>query len=117
MPFVYSCEGLAIQPFLTEKYFALFAMLGHNFGKMRIIDETLLAKRARPEHLSAENLVQVIPFINRALWDAQIEKNGILNRIFDRLSLIIIRKSKLLERMSWGGTEIPYLEIMPSISR
>lgn len=79
------CEGLAIQPpFLTDKYFALFSMLGQNFGKMGIIDDTLLAKLARPEHLSAENMVQIIPFINQALWDAQMEKNGVLYRSFDK---------------------------------
>ncbi|PKN19966.1 MAG: hypothetical protein CVU71_06275 [Deltaproteobacteria bacterium HGW-Deltaproteobacteria-6] len=79
------CEGLAIQPpFLTDKYFALFSMLGQHFGKTGVIDETLLAKLARPEHLSAENLAQVIPFINQALWDTQMEKNGVLDRSFDR---------------------------------
>jgi hypothetical protein len=79
------CEGLAIQPpFLTDKYFALFSMLGQNFGKTGMIDETLLAKLARPEHLKAENLAQVIPFINQALWDAQLEKNGVLDRSFDK---------------------------------
>lgn len=79
------CEGLAIQPsFLTDKYFALFSMLGQHFGRTGIIDETLLAKLARPEHLKAENLAQVIPFINQALWDAQMEKNGVLDRSFDK---------------------------------
>jgi NAD(P)H-dependent FMN reductase len=79
------CEGLAIQPpFLTDKYFALFSMLGQHFGKTGMIDETLLAKLARPEHLKAEHLAQVIPFINQALWDAQMEKNGVLDRSFDK---------------------------------
>ena len=77
------CEGLAIQPpFLTDKYFALFAMLGQSFGKTGILDETLLAKLARPEHLKPENLTQVIPFINQALWDAQMEQNGVLDQSF-----------------------------------
>jgi hypothetical protein len=79
------CEGLAIQPsFLTEKYFSLFAMLGQNFGKTGSLDETLLAKLARPEHLKPENLDQIIPFINQALWDAQLEKNGVLDKSFAR---------------------------------
>lgn len=79
------CEGLAIQPsFLTEKYFSLFAMLGQNFGKTGSLDETLLAKLARPEHLNPENLAQIIPFINSSLWDAQLEKNGVLDQSFAR---------------------------------
>jgi len=77
------CEGLSIQPsFLTEKYFSLFAMLGQNFGKTGTLDETLLAKLARPEHLTAENLAQVIPFINRVLWDARLKENGVLDESF-----------------------------------
>lgn len=79
------CEGLAIQPpFLTEKYFNLFYLLGQNFGRAGVLYEDLLTKLARPEHLSAQNLAQVIPFINQALWDAQMEKNGVLDRSFDR---------------------------------
>ncbi|HLZ19819.1 MAG TPA: NAD(P)H-dependent oxidoreductase [Smithellaceae bacterium] len=79
------CEGLAIQPsFLTEKYFSLFAMLGQNFAKTGTLDETLLAKLARPEHLTAENLAQVIPFINRVLWDARLKENGVLDQSFAR---------------------------------
>ncbi|MHB8138109.1 MAG: NAD(P)H-dependent oxidoreductase [Smithellaceae bacterium] len=79
------CEGLAVQPsFLTEKYFSLFAMLGQNFGKTGSLDEILLAKLARPEHLKPENLAQIIPFINSSLWDAQLEKNGVLDQSFAR---------------------------------
>lgn len=79
------CEGLAIQPpFLTEKYFSLFAMLGQGFGKTGLIDEALLAKLARPEHLKPGDLAQIIPFINSALWDAQMEKNGVLEQSFAR---------------------------------
>lgn len=79
------CEGLAIQPsFLTEKYFSLFAMLGQNFGKTGGLDEALLAKLAKPEHLKPENVAQIIPFINEALWDAQLEKNGVMDHSFDR---------------------------------
>ena len=79
------CEGLAIQPsFLTEKYFSLFAVLGQHFGKTGNLDETILAKLAKPEQLKPENLAQVIPFINEALWDAQLEKNGVLEQSFAR---------------------------------
>ena len=79
------CEGLDVQPtFLTEKYFSLFGMLGVDFGKTGKIDEDILTKLARPEHLSAENMAMVVPFINQALWDAQMEKNGVLNLSFDR---------------------------------
>ncbi|MBP1711794.1 MAG: dehydrogenase [Deltaproteobacteria bacterium] len=79
------CEGLDVQPtFLTEKYFSLFGMLGLDFGKTGKIDEDILTKLARPEHLSAENMAMVVPFINQALWDAQMEKNGVLNLSFDR---------------------------------
>lgn len=79
------CEGLAIQPsFLTEKYFSLFAILGQHFGKTGNLDETILAKLAKPEHLKPENMAQIIPFINTSLWDAQLEKNGVLDRSFDR---------------------------------
>ncbi len=79
------CEGLAIQPpFLTEKYFSLFAMLGQSFGKTGSFDEALLAKLAKPDHLKPENIEQIIPFINTALWDAQLEKNGVLDKSFDR---------------------------------
>ena len=79
------CEGLDVQPtFLTEKYFSLFGMLGASFGKTGKIDEDILMKLARPEHLSPENMAMIIPFINQALWDAQMEKNGVLDRSFDR---------------------------------
>ena len=79
------CEGLDVQPtFLTEKYFSLFGMLGVDFGKTGKIDEVILTKLARPEHLSAENMAMVVPFINQGLWDAQMEKNGVLDRSFDR---------------------------------
>ena len=79
------CEGLDVQPpFLTEKYFSLFYMIGTTFGKTGILDEALLAKLARPEHMTAENMAQLIPFINQGLWDAQMEKNGVLEKSFDR---------------------------------
>ncbi len=79
------CEGLDVQPtFLTEKYFNLFCILGADFGKTGKLDDDILKKLARPEHLSAQNVGMVIPFINQALWDAQMEKNGVLDLSFDR---------------------------------
>lgn len=79
------CEGLNVQPnFLTDKYYALFYMLGLEFGKTGKFDPTLLEKLARPEHLKAENMAQVIPFINQGLWDVQLEANGVLEKSFDQ---------------------------------
>jgi hypothetical protein len=79
------CEGLDIQPsFLTDKYYHYFYLLGVEFGKTGKLDRTILEKLARPEHLKAENMAQVIPFINQALWDAQMEKNGVLDRSFNK---------------------------------
>lgn len=79
------CEGLAIQPaFLTEKYFAYLYKIGKAFGERGVFDETLLGKLAHPEHLTSENIAQVVPFVNKALWDAQLEQNGALERSFDR---------------------------------
>jgi len=78
-------EGLAVQPpQLTEKYFVLFYKLGAHFGKTGQFDEEILLKLARPERLTAQNIAQVVPFINRFLWDAQLEKNGVLDKSFDR---------------------------------
>ncbi len=79
------CEGLDVQPaFLTDKYYEYFYRIGAEFGKTGALDPLLLEKLARPEHLSADNIAQIIPFINKALWDAQMEKNGVLGRSFDR---------------------------------
>jgi hypothetical protein len=79
------CEGLDIQPnFLTDKYYQYFYLLGVEFGKTDKLDGIILEKLARPEHLTAENMAQVIPFINQALWDAQMEKNGVLDRSFNK---------------------------------
>jgi len=79
------CEGLDIQPdFLTDKYYSNFYLLGVEFGKTGKLDETILAKLARPENLSAENMSNVIPFINKGLWDDQMENNGSLDRSFDK---------------------------------
>ena len=79
------CEGLDVQPaFLTDKYYYYFHALGETFGRTGAFDDTLLSKLARPEHLTAENLSQVIPFINQGLWDAALESNGVLEKSFDR---------------------------------
>lgn len=79
------CEGLDILPtFLTDKYYTLFHMIGVQFGKTGRLDPALLEKLARPEHLTPENISQVIPFINQSLWDAQMEKNGVLDKSFDK---------------------------------
>jgi len=79
------CEGLDIQPgFLTDKYYQNFYLLGLEFGKTGKLDGIILEKLARPEHLTAENMAQVIPFINQELWDAQMEKNGTLDRSFNK---------------------------------
>jgi hypothetical protein len=79
------CEGLDVQPsFLTDKYYKYFYLLGVEFGKTGKLDRIMLEKLARPEHLKAKNMAQVIPFINQALWDAQMEKNGVLDRSFNK---------------------------------
>jgi len=79
------CEGLDIQPaFLTEKYFTYLYEIGKAFGESGVLDGTLLGKLARPEHLTSENIAQVVPFVNKALWDTQLEANGALDKSFDR---------------------------------
>ena len=79
------CEGLDIQPsFLTDKYYQYFYLLGVEFGKTGKLDVIILEKLARPEHLTTENMAQIIPFINQALWDAQMEKNGVLDGSFNK---------------------------------
>ncbi len=79
------CEGLDVQPdFLTDKYYAFFYMLGVEFGKTGKFDPAMLEKLARPEHLNAGNMTQIIPFINQALWDVQMENNGVLDKSFDK---------------------------------
>lgn len=79
------CEGLDAQPaFLTDKYYEYFHRIGVEFGKTGILDEMLLQKLARPEHLQAEHMAQIIPFVNSVIWDAQLEKNGVLDKSFDR---------------------------------
>ena len=79
------CEGLDAQPaFLTDKYYEYFYRIGIEFGKTGVMDEVLLQKLARPEHLLPEHMAQIIPFVNSVIWDAQLEKNGVLDKSFDR---------------------------------
>jgi len=79
------CEGLDVQPtFLTDKYFYYFHAIGAAFGRTGEFDRELVTKLARPEHLTSENLAQIIPFINQGLWDNQLEANGVLQRSFDQ---------------------------------
>jgi multimeric flavodoxin WrbA len=78
-------EGMAIQPkVLTDKYDFFFHALGVEFGKSGKLDSVMLEKLARPEHLKPADLVNIVPFINKALWDSQLEKNGVIEKSFDR---------------------------------
>jgi len=79
------CEGLDVQPsFLVDKVFRLFHEVGKDFGATGILNENLLARLARPEHLTPEQIGQVIPMVNSFLWDSLMEKNGVKDRSFDR---------------------------------
>ncbi len=79
------CEGLDVQPsFLVEKVFDLFYQIGISYGRTGLLDNDLLARLARPEHLSPENIAQVIPMVNVFLWDSLMDKNGAKDRSFDR---------------------------------
>jgi hypothetical protein len=72
------CEGLSVQPpFLVEKVFNLFKEVGRSFGSSGVLDSTLLAKLAHPEHLKPENVKQVIQMVNGFLWDQWMKKNGV----------------------------------------
>ena len=78
-------EGLAIQPkVLTDKYDFFFHALGVEFGKTGKLDPVMLEKLSRPEHLKPEDMPNLVNFINKALWDSQLEKNGVLDKSFDR---------------------------------
>ncbi|MRR37224.1 flavodoxin family protein, partial [bacterium] len=64
------CEGLDVQPsFLVDKVFRLFYEVGKSFGRTGMLDEALLTKLARPEHMTPEQVAQVIPMVNGFLWD------------------------------------------------
>jgi hypothetical protein len=79
------CEGLDVQPsFLVEKVFSLFREVGRDFGRTGALDEGLLARLARPEHLTPEQVDQVIPMVNSFLWDSLMEKNSVRDRSFDK---------------------------------
>jgi hypothetical protein len=79
------CEGLDVQPpFLVDKVFNLFREVGRDFGKTGVLNDALLAKLARPEHLTPENIAQVIPMVNGFLWDSLMEKNGAKEKSFNR---------------------------------
>jgi len=79
------CEGLTVQPpALVEKVFRRFYELGRAYGETGELDRTILAKLAHPEHLTAENLKQVIPMVNGFLWDGLLKKNNAMEKSFDK---------------------------------
>ncbi len=79
------CEGLTVQPpALVEKVFAGFYNLGKSFGETNRLSPELLAKLARPEQLTPENLKQVIPMVNNFLWDGLLKKNNAMDKRFDK---------------------------------
>lgn len=79
------CEGLTVQPpALVEKVFMRFHELGKAYGETGELDRTILAKLAHPEHLTAENLKQVIPMVNNFLWDGLMKKNNATDKSFDK---------------------------------
>ncbi|MGI6430249.1 MAG: flavodoxin family protein [Syntrophomonadaceae bacterium] len=79
------CEGLAVQPpALVDKVFKGFYELGKAYGETGELDDRILAKLARPEHLTAENLKQVIPMVNSFLWDDWMKKNNVIEKSFDK---------------------------------
>jgi hypothetical protein len=79
------CEGLAVQPpALVDKVFKGFYELGKAYGETGELDDRILAKLARPEHLTAENLKQVVPMVNSFLWDDWMMKNNVIEKSFDK---------------------------------
>ncbi len=79
------CEGLTVQPpALVEKVFQRFYQLGKVYGETGALDQTILAKLAHPEQLTAENLKQVIPMVNGFLWDSWMKKNNAMDKSFDK---------------------------------
>jgi len=79
------CEGLDIQPdFLVQKIFDLFKEIGRDYGMNGTLDENLLKKLARPEHLTEENIKFVVPFVNENLWDAGLKANNAFEKSFAR---------------------------------
>ncbi len=79
------CEGLTVQPpALVEKVFQRFYQLGKAYGESGELDSVILAKLAHPEHLTPENLKQVIPMVNNFLWDGMMKKNNALDKSFNK---------------------------------
>lgn len=79
------CEGLTVQPpFLVEKLFAGFYRLGKDFGETGKFNSEIMKKLAHPEHLTAENLKQVIPMVNSFLWDGMLNHNNAMDKKFDK---------------------------------
>lgn len=79
------CEGLTVQPpALVEKVFRRFYQLGRAYGETGELDITILSKLAHPEHLTSENLKQVIPMVNGFLWDSWMKKNNAMEKSFDK---------------------------------
>ncbi len=79
------CEGLDVQPpVLVDKVFAGFYNIGKSFGETGKLSTELLTKLARPEQLTHENLLQVIPMVNNFLWDGRFKKNNAMDKSFDK---------------------------------
>ena len=77
------CEGLTVQPpALVDKVFSRFYELGKGYGLKGELDSSILGKLAHPEHLTSENIAQVIPLVNNFLWDGMLKKNNALVKSF-----------------------------------
>lgn len=78
-------EGQHIQPeAFLQKTFSILQQLGREFGTTGKLDRELLAKFARPEHLSHDQIKGLIPFINDRLWDQWLRGNDALEKSFNR---------------------------------
>lgn len=79
------CEGLTVQPpTLVDKVLKRFYELGKAYGETGKLDDTILTKLAHPEHLTADNLKQVIQMVNGFLWDDWMKKNNATEKSFDK---------------------------------
>ncbi len=79
------CEGLTVQPpQLVEKVFSGFNNIGKSFGETGKLNPEVLSKLAHPEHLKPENMKLVIPMVNNFLWDGMLNKNGAMDKKFDK---------------------------------
>jgi len=75
--------NLTIQPpALVDKVFQRFYELGKAYGEKGELDDQILARLAHPEHLTAENLKQVIPMVNSFLWDDWMKRNNVIEKSF-----------------------------------